>query len=151
MQKLVIGSCLVSSILQSFSQTQKPFFFFFQKKDFEKTTVPHSSLLPLSLNSQYLYFLLFSLALFKFIQNLGFFFLFLFIIIKQDFGSSMEEEKDAYYVVQKGDVIGIYKSLRDLLTEAGISVNPPPPFFFVFFFSFQLCFFSLLFVMFRRI
>lgn len=59
----------------------------------------------------------------------------------------MEEEKDAYYVVQKGDVIGIYKSLRDLLTEAGISVNRPPPFFssssfhssYVFLVYFLLC------------
>ncbi|XP_012489550.1 putative ribonuclease H protein At1g65750 isoform X1 [Gossypium raimondii] len=33
----------------------------------------------------------------------------------------MEEEKDAFYVVKKGDVIGIYKSLRDLIAEAGIS------------------------------
>ncbi|XWS40787.1 hypothetical protein CRYUN_Cryun17cG0025500 [Craigia yunnanensis] len=37
----------------------------------------------------------------------------------------MEEEKDAFYVVKKGDVIGIYKSLRDLLAEAGISVYDP--------------------------
>lgn len=37
----------------------------------------------------------------------------------------MEEEKDAFYVVKKGDVIGIYKSLRDLIAEAGISVNFP--------------------------
>ncbi|XP_022773706.1 uncharacterized protein LOC111315949 isoform X1 [Durio zibethinus] len=36
----------------------------------------------------------------------------------------MEEEKDAFYVVKKGDVIGIYKSLRDL-AEAGISVYDP--------------------------
>ncbi|KAL4361727.1 hypothetical protein GQ457_04G033430 [Hibiscus cannabinus] len=37
----------------------------------------------------------------------------------------MEEENDAFYVVQKGDVIGIYKSLRDLVPEAGISANDP--------------------------
>ncbi|XP_016708314.1 uncharacterized protein [Gossypium hirsutum] len=33
----------------------------------------------------------------------------------------MEEEKDAFYVVKKEDIIGIYKSLRDLIAEAGIS------------------------------
>ncbi|MBA0617167.1 hypothetical protein Godav_026640 [Gossypium davidsonii] len=37
----------------------------------------------------------------------------------------MEEEKDAFYVVKKGDVIGIYKSLRDLIAEAGISAYDP--------------------------
>ncbi|KAG8477258.1 hypothetical protein CXB51_030397 [Gossypium anomalum] len=37
----------------------------------------------------------------------------------------MEEEKDAFYVVKKGDVIGIYKSLRDLTAEAGISTYDP--------------------------
>ncbi|KAH1080709.1 hypothetical protein J1N35_020470 [Gossypium stocksii] len=37
----------------------------------------------------------------------------------------MEEEKDAFYVVKKGDVIGIYKSLRDLIEEAGISACDP--------------------------
>lgn len=37
----------------------------------------------------------------------------------------MEEEKDAFYVVKKGDVIGIYKSSRDLIAETGISVNFP--------------------------
>ncbi|KAK5783269.1 uncharacterized protein LOC108471029 isoform X2 [Gossypium arboreum] len=37
----------------------------------------------------------------------------------------MEEEKDAFYVVKKGDIIGIYKSLRDLIAEAGISAYDP--------------------------
>jgi hypothetical protein len=34
----------------------------------------------------------------------------------------MEEEKDAFYVVRKGDIIGIYKSLRDCQDQAGSSV-----------------------------
>ncbi|XP_016708316.1 uncharacterized protein [Gossypium hirsutum] len=37
----------------------------------------------------------------------------------------MEEEKDAFYVVKKEDIIGIYKSLRDLIAEAGISAYDP--------------------------
>jgi len=37
----------------------------------------------------------------------------------------MEEEKDAFYVVRKGDIIGIYKSLRDCQDQAGSSVCNP--------------------------
>ncbi|KAI9154200.1 hypothetical protein LWI28_022599 [Acer negundo] len=37
----------------------------------------------------------------------------------------MEEEKDAFYVVRKGDVIGIYKTLDDCQAQAGFSVCNP--------------------------
>ncbi|XVF14144.1 hypothetical protein REPUB_Repub09cG0032200 [Reevesia pubescens] len=37
----------------------------------------------------------------------------------------MEQEKDAFYVVKKGDVIGIYRCLRDLQAEVGTSVYDP--------------------------
>ncbi|KAF2308590.1 hypothetical protein GH714_010997 [Hevea brasiliensis] len=33
----------------------------------------------------------------------------------------MEEEKDAFYVVRKGDVVGIYKNLKDCQAQAGSS------------------------------
>lgn len=39
--------------------------------------------------------------------------------------ASMEEEKDAFYVVRKGDVVGIYKSLKDCQNQAGSSVCNP--------------------------
>lgn len=34
----------------------------------------------------------------------------------------MEEEKDAFYIVRKGDIVGVYKSLRDCQAQAGSSV-----------------------------
>lgn len=34
----------------------------------------------------------------------------------------MEEEKDAFYVVRKGDIVGIYKTLSDCQAQAGSSV-----------------------------
>ncbi|XP_062151320.1 uncharacterized protein LOC133859800 isoform X2 [Alnus glutinosa] len=37
----------------------------------------------------------------------------------------MEAEKDAFYVVRKGDIIGIYKSLSDCQDQAGSSVCNP--------------------------
>ncbi|OVA11275.1 Ribonuclease H domain [Macleaya cordata] len=37
----------------------------------------------------------------------------------------MEEEKDAFYVVRKGDVVGIYKSLSDCQAQVGNSVCGP--------------------------
>ncbi|KAJ9135268.1 hypothetical protein P3X46_032474 [Hevea brasiliensis] len=37
----------------------------------------------------------------------------------------MEEEKDAFYVVRKGDVVGIYKNLKDCQAQAGSSVCNP--------------------------
>ncbi|XP_030553598.1 uncharacterized protein LOC115757496 isoform X1 [Rhodamnia argentea] len=38
----------------------------------------------------------------------------------------MEEEKNAFYVVRKGDVVGVYKSLSDCQAQAGSSVSDPP-------------------------
>ncbi|KAK3198560.1 hypothetical protein Dsin_021975 [Dipteronia sinensis] len=35
----------------------------------------------------------------------------------------MEEEKDAFYVVRKGDVIDIYKTLHDFQAQVGFSVR----------------------------
>ncbi|KAF8407952.1 hypothetical protein HHK36_007092 [Tetracentron sinense] len=40
---------------------------------------------------------------------------------KLDSGPSMEEEKDAFYVVRKGDVVGVYKSLSDCQAQVGSS------------------------------
>ncbi|CAI0455459.1 unnamed protein product [Linum tenue] len=37
----------------------------------------------------------------------------------------MEREKDAFYVVRKGGMIGIYKSFPDCLAQAGYSVSDP--------------------------
>ncbi|XP_050221382.1 uncharacterized protein LOC126671640 isoform X2 [Mercurialis annua] len=37
----------------------------------------------------------------------------------------MEEENDVYYVVRKGDVVGIYKSLADCQAQVGSSVCDP--------------------------
>ncbi|RDY10234.1 hypothetical protein CR513_05279, partial [Mucuna pruriens] len=38
----------------------------------------------------------------------------------------MEQEKDAFYVVRKGDVVGIYNSLTDSQAQVGSSVCTPP-------------------------
>ncbi|XP_028245661.1 uncharacterized protein LOC114423201 isoform X1 [Glycine soja] len=38
----------------------------------------------------------------------------------------MEQEKDAFYVVRKGDVVGIYNSLADSQAQVGSSVCNPP-------------------------
>ena len=35
----------------------------------------------------------------------------------------MEEEKDAFYVVRKGDIVGLYKSFSECQAQAGFSVN----------------------------
>ncbi|XP_026402357.1 uncharacterized protein LOC113297958 isoform X1 [Papaver somniferum] len=37
----------------------------------------------------------------------------------------MEKEKDAFYVVRKGDIVGIYKSLSDCQAQVGNSVCDP--------------------------
>lgn len=37
----------------------------------------------------------------------------------------MEEDSDAFYVVRKGDVVGIYKSLIDCQAQVGSSVSDP--------------------------
>lgn len=34
----------------------------------------------------------------------------------------MDQEKDAFYVVRKGDVVGIYNSLSDFQAQVGSSV-----------------------------
>uniref|UniRef100_A0A5B7B4I0 RNase H type-1 domain-containing protein n=1 Tax=Davidia involucrata TaxID=16924 RepID=A0A5B7B4I0_DAVIN len=38
----------------------------------------------------------------------------------------MEEEKDAFFVVRKGDVVGVYKSLSDCQAQVGSSICDPP-------------------------
>ena len=35
----------------------------------------------------------------------------------------MEEEKDAFYIVRKGDIVGLYKSFSECQAQAGFSVN----------------------------
>lgn len=35
----------------------------------------------------------------------------------------MGEERDAFYVVRKGDMIGVYKSLSDCQAQAGSTVT----------------------------
>lgn len=37
----------------------------------------------------------------------------------------MDEESDAFYVVRKGDIVGIYKTLNDCQAQAGTSVCDP--------------------------
>ncbi|EEF27855.1 nuclease, putative [Ricinus communis] len=38
----------------------------------------------------------------------------------------MEQEKDAFFVVRKGDVVGVYKSFTDCQAQVGSSVCDPP-------------------------
>lgn len=38
----------------------------------------------------------------------------------------MEQEKDAFFVVRKGDVVGIYKSFADCQAQVGSSICDPP-------------------------
>ncbi|XP_062108029.1 uncharacterized protein LOC133818931 isoform X2 [Humulus lupulus] len=38
----------------------------------------------------------------------------------------MEQEKDAFYVVRKGDVIGVYRNLNDCQAQVGSSICDPP-------------------------
>ncbi|GAV58638.1 RVT_3 domain-containing protein [Cephalotus follicularis] len=38
----------------------------------------------------------------------------------------MEQEKNAFYVVRKGDIVGIYKSLSDCQAQVGSSICDPP-------------------------
>ncbi|KAA8531800.1 hypothetical protein F0562_006483 [Nyssa sinensis] len=38
----------------------------------------------------------------------------------------MEEEKDAFFVVRKGDIVGVYKSLSDCQAQVGSSICNPP-------------------------
>ncbi|XP_043707825.1 uncharacterized protein LOC122657110 isoform X5 [Telopea speciosissima] len=43
---------------------------------------------------------------------------------KLDCGSSMEE-KDAFYIIRKGDIVGVYKSISDCQAQVGSSVCDP--------------------------
>nr|XP_027097277.1 uncharacterized protein LOC113716921 isoform X2 [Coffea arabica] len=38
----------------------------------------------------------------------------------------LKDEKDAFFVVRKGDIIGVYKSLSDCQAQVGSSVRDPP-------------------------
>ncbi|XP_065617627.1 uncharacterized protein LOC111990337 isoform X2 [Quercus suber] len=38
----------------------------------------------------------------------------------------MEQEKDAFFVVRKGDIVGIYKNLTDCQAQVGSSICDPP-------------------------
>ncbi|XP_059648972.1 uncharacterized protein LOC132294941 isoform X2 [Cornus florida] len=38
----------------------------------------------------------------------------------------MEEEKDAFFVVRKGDIVGVYKNLSDCQAQVGSSICDPP-------------------------
>lgn len=42
---------------------------------------------------------------------------------KSKFEPEMEQEKDAFYVVRKGDIIGVYRSLNDCQAQVGSSVK----------------------------
>ncbi|KAF5190570.1 Ribonuclease h protein [Thalictrum thalictroides] len=42
-----------------------------------------------------------------------------------ELSTAMEEEKDAFYVVRKGDIVGVYKSLSDCQDQVGTSVCDP--------------------------
>ncbi|XP_030508094.2 uncharacterized protein LOC115722883 [Cannabis sativa] len=39
---------------------------------------------------------------------------------------AMDQEKDAFYVVRKGDVIGVYRNLNDCQAQVGSSICDPP-------------------------
>ncbi|XVE85010.1 hypothetical protein DITRI_Ditri17bG0058200 [Diplodiscus trichospermus] len=45
---------------------------------------------------------------------------------KVDPETVMENEKDAFFVVRKGDVVGVYKSFADCQTQVGSSICDPP-------------------------
>jgi hypothetical protein len=40
--------------------------------------------------------------------------------------SDSDKEKDAFFVVRKGDIVGIYKDLIDCQAQVGSSVYDPP-------------------------
>ncbi|KAF5190233.1 Rnase h family protein [Thalictrum thalictroides] len=42
-----------------------------------------------------------------------------------ELSTAMEEEKDAFYVVRKGDIVGVHKSLSDCQAQVGTSVCDP--------------------------
>ncbi|XP_042941547.1 uncharacterized protein LOC122276123 isoform X2 [Carya illinoinensis] len=45
---------------------------------------------------------------------------------KLDSEPVMEQEKDAFFVVRKGDIVGVYKSLTDCQAQVGSSICNPP-------------------------
>ncbi|XP_059445338.1 uncharacterized protein LOC132177130 [Corylus avellana] len=45
---------------------------------------------------------------------------------KLDSEPVMEQEKDAFFVVRKGDIVGVYKSLNDCQAQVGSSICDPP-------------------------
>lgn len=45
---------------------------------------------------------------------------------KLDSEPVMEQEKDAFFVVRKGDIVGVYKSLTDCQAQVGSSICDPP-------------------------
>jgi len=48
------------------------------------------------------------------------------VALHSQFSSIMEEEKDAFYVVRKGDIIGVYNNFSDCQLQAqSSSVNLP--------------------------
>lgn len=47
----------------------------------------------------------------------------------------MEEEKNAFFVVRKGDIVGVYNNLSDCQAQAGSSVIIPLNLLFFFFFN----------------
>lgn len=51
----------------------------------------------------------------------------------------MEDEKDAFYVVRKGDIVGIYKSLTDFQAELAPSVVSTHSSSFNYSFYFRSC------------
>lgn len=48
-------------------------------------------------------------------------------IRKENLKPLMDEESDAFYVVRKGDIIGVYKSLSDCQAQVSSSVDPLEP------------------------
>lgn len=45
---------------------------------------------------------------------------------KRDPKAPMKEEKESFFVVRKGDLIGVYKSLSDCQAQVGTSIRDPP-------------------------
>ncbi|KAL0372408.1 UNVERIFIED_CONTAM: hypothetical protein Scaly_0922400 [Sesamum calycinum] len=45
---------------------------------------------------------------------------------KRDHKAPMKEDKESFFVVRKGDLIGVYKSLSDCQAQVGTSIRDPP-------------------------
>lgn len=43
-----------------------------------------------------------------------------------EFTTEMKEERDGFFVVRKGDLVGVYKNLSDCQTQVGSSICDPP-------------------------